>query len=60
MTRLINCVECESETMNVSLVCDACAPDYADLPRDWPLVGDECPCPSCQSDLADIVPCRRG
>lgn len=25
-----------------------------------PLVDDECPCPACRSDVAGIVPCRRG
>ena len=25
---------------------------------DRPLVGDECPCVSCRSDLAGIAPCR--
>ena len=62
----MNCVECGTTTPNLSLICDTCAPLYPDAVQPVsqpynlpPLVGDECPCPSCRSDMAGLVPCRR-
>lgn len=36
LNRLRHCAECGAETANHSLICDRCAPDYADMP----LMGD--------------------
>lgn len=44
------CVECETETPNHSLVCDACAPDYADAS----------PAKAALDEITLIRPGRRG
>lgn len=51
------CVECSAATDNLNCICDTCAPLYRK--PEPPLVGDECPCPACRSDMAKIVPCLR-
>lgn len=48
------CIECGKPAPH-NLICDECAPDYADK-----LVTDECTCVACRSDLAGIVPCLQG
>ncbi|CAH0355347.1 hypothetical protein SPH9361_03424 [Sphingobium sp. CECT 9361] len=47
-----SCIECGATPASHNLLCEACAPSYADP-------ADECLCPVCQSDMAQIHPCLR-
>lgn len=50
---LNQCVECGCQTSARDMLCNECAPMYAD---------DPCDCPVCRSDpgRAGIVPCAKG
>lgn len=48
---LHNCAECGADTGNLALICDQCAPDYADAQPS--LAGDEYPRPA--SGTIDLV-----
>lgn len=58
------CVECGNPAER-NMVCDTCAPDYADIaamfapsPTVQASMGDECGRVSCRSDLAGLAPCE--
>lgn len=56
----MHCAECGAEGANARQLCPACEPLYTDNdPEPFQLVGDECDCIVCRSDLAGLVPCVR-
>lgn len=57
----VECLDCSPCHADVTLeLANAPPAEPVSAPyRLPPLVGDECPCPSCRSDMAEIVPCRR-
>jgi hypothetical protein len=50
------CVDCDTPPTARDGFCDGCRVIYNGPHH--PLVGDECPCRVCQSDMAGLWPCE--
>ena len=53
------CAECGGIGAGPRQLCAGCEPLYPLTPGKDVAQGDECPCPTCRSDLALIAPCQR-